>query len=88
MHVALLTDRPGIAELLSDHLNGFDDITFSQSFRSNPFKIAQGSRCEHGACPGAKIFRRKIEASSRAQIIVDVAGTEAVPVSIGIDVLE
>src|ERR1043166_10053612 len=88
MDVAFAANRPGIAELSRDALDGADDITFRLCLRIELLDFSKSHRGKHGAGPSAKILGGKIHAGCLAQIIVHISRIHAALFAITVDILE
>jgi hypothetical protein len=88
MHVALAADGHGIAEASGHPLHRAQDVLLRFLLRASVTQLAQRQGREHGARPGAEVFRGERLPRHLAQVVVHVArGHRALP-ALPVDVLE
>lgn len=87
MDVAFAADSAGVSEAGSDAVDGFDNVFLCLGLGGERFKIAQGSAGEHGAGPGAEVFRGEFVAAYLTQIIIHIGRVDGV-MSLAVFVLE
>ena len=88
MHIAAATDRPGVAELLRDRLDGARDVLLARRGRVDDVQFLQGGSGQHRAGPGAEVLGGELGAGDLAQVRVDVLGRDALAGAVGVEVLE
>ena len=88
MHVVLPAHRPRVAESLRHLIDRADDIRVSLFLGGESADLAQRVRRQHGASEGPKVLGRHLPPRDLAEILIDVAGVDALATSIIVEVLE
>src|SRR5713226_228762 len=88
MNVTFAAYGPRVTELLRDGFNGAHDVAFGLNLGIELLYFSQSDGGQHRPGPSSKVLGGEIQTSYLAQIFIHVAGINALPLAVVIDVLE